>query len=257
MHFHEREGLCGRVDPYVKQLFINGEDHGSTNTATIVIPRDQESVHAFVTIWDDDVLLCWADDFLDGRPYVVDTYTGADECTSDGKVCYTATAIASPEICFDWNAQFLDAGPWPGTGSEDFLTGTAVQQVPASFARYQVQMVNSSGVLFDRGGVLDEEGCVPGPKLPIREHWQLGTDLRVTLRLISQLCLDPAGTDCPEYGDPPVYTGANVVVRQTGQQGPAEICAVCREPRQRNRAELRGPSDLLDGRSALAHPSGL
>ncbi|WP_438039397.1 hypothetical protein [Sorangium sp. So ce128] len=231
LNFDESEGLCGSVDPFVAKLVIDGQDKGRTSSGTVQVARDRATVHVSVDVDDDDAWFCLADDDLRDYGFDVDLYTGAtganETCIDGGRMCFTATPIASPDICFDWNAQFIDSGPWTGIGSEDYLPGKAMQPVPASFARYQITMTNSTGVLFDRGGVLDVNGCVPRPKLPVRSHWQLGTDLQIATRVISQHCLDPSETNCAMNGS--AFTGANVVVRQTGQSGPASMCAIYAE----------------------------
>ncbi|MGK4003563.1 hypothetical protein WMF31_13115 [Sorangium sp. So ce1036] len=231
LNFDDSEGLCGTVDPFVAKLVIDGQDKGQASSGTVQVARDRTTVHVSVDVDDDDAWFCLGDEDLQDYEFDVDLYSGAtaanETCIDGGRMCFTATPIASPDICFDWNAQFIDSGPWTGVGSEDFLAGKAVQPVPASFARYQITMTNSTGVLFDRGGVLDRNGCVPRPKLPVRSHWQLGTDLQIATRVISQHCLDPAGTNCAMNGSE--LTGANVVVRQTGQSGPASMCAIYAE----------------------------
>ncbi|MGK3958976.1 hypothetical protein WMF38_38705 [Sorangium sp. So ce118] len=228
LNFDDGEGLCGTVDPFVAGLVIDGQSQGATSSGTVQVARNRTTVHVSVDVDDDDAFLCLGDDDLREYEIDIDLYAGASEtCIDGGRMCFTATPIASPDICFDWNAQFVDSGPWTGIGSEDFLPGKGVQPVPASFARYRITMTNSTGVLFDRGGVLDRNGCVPRPKLPVRSHWQLGTGLQVATRVISQHCLDPAGTNCPMNGSS--FTGANVVVRQTGESGPASLCAIFAE----------------------------
>ncbi|WP_437587964.1 hypothetical protein [Sorangium sp. So ce1000] len=231
LNFDDSEGLCGTVDPFVAKLVIDGQDKGRTSSGTVQVARDRATVHVSVDVDDDDAWLCLGDDDLREYGFDVDLYTGAtganETCIDGGRLCFTATPIASPDICFDWNAQFIDSGPWTGVDPEDFLVGKELQPVPASFARYQITMTNSTGVLFDRGGVLDVNGCVPRPKLPVRSHWQLGTGLQIATRVISQHCLDPSGTNCAMNGSE--FTGANIVVRETGQSGPASMCAIYAE----------------------------
>jgi hypothetical protein len=225
LNFDDGEGACGSVDPFVNHLIINGQDFGESNSGTVQVARDRRTLHVTVDVDDADSFLCLGDEDLRVYELNIDLFTGASNtCVDGGRMCFSATPIASPEVCLGWKAQFEDAGPWDGIASEDFLANKELLLVPASFARYNFKMENASGVLFDRGGVLDKDGCIPGPKLPIRSHWQLGTDLRIIARLISQHCLDPAGTDCPETGSPPVPSGANVLVRQGNATGPAEHC---------------------------------
>ncbi|MFC1643165.1 hypothetical protein ACFL5O_10865, partial [Myxococcota bacterium] len=228
LHFDDSEGLCGTVDPFVNQLTIDGQDFGKRNSGTLQVARDRRTLRVTIDVNDDDDFLCLGDEHLEYYSVDVDLYTGAaNTCIDGGRLCYTATPIASPEICFNWNAQFLDAGPWPApTPTEDFLGGKGVQVVPASFARYNIKMVNQNGVLHDRGGTLDAQGCVPGPDLPIREDWELGKNLTVALELRTQLCLDPAGTNCQDTPNP---TGAGVLVHQDQETGPANLCSVLAE----------------------------
>lgn len=242
LHFTGGEGACGTVDPFVANLNINGVDKGASDSGTVQVPRGQRFVHVRVDIDDDDDFLCFGDEDLAVYDLDIDLYTASNNVCHDGdKMCFTTTALSSPDLCFDWNGQFVDAGPWDGAPAEDFLVGKGIQTVPASFARYRIQMLNGTQSAFDRGGVLDENGCVPGGKLPIREHWQLGTDLKVFLRLISQHCLDPSGTECASTGTPPTLAGANVVITQGDQTGPAELCAVFAE----NPASITDPKCVV------------
>jgi len=227
LNFGDGEGACGSVDPFVNHLHVDGQDFGESNSGTVQVARDRRTLHVTVDVDDADSFLCFGDEDLRVYELDIDLFTGASNvCIDGGRMCFSATPIASPSVCMGWNAQYVDAGPWSGIGSEDFLASKDRQFVAASFARYRFKMETSAGVIFDRGGVLDKDGCIPGPKLPIRAHWQLGTDLKMTARLISQHCLDPDKTDCPLLSS---LKGANVMVREGNQTGPGEYCSALAE----------------------------
>jgi hypothetical protein len=228
LRYDAGEGACGGVDPYVKRITINdvvvSENSSSGNRD---LPRGVENITVFVRVFDEDGGLCLGDDPLDNARIEIDPYTGADDvCVNtdrDGRICFSATPIGSPDLCFDWNAQFIDAGPWTGISSEDHLQGKQLQQVPASFALYGINMTNNGGMLHSFAGVLDEKGCVPRGELPIREHWAFGSNLQVRLSVTSQLCLDSAGTRCASGA------GASVVVLPPGGTGPISLCTILAE----------------------------
>jgi hypothetical protein len=228
LNFGDGEGACGSVEPYVRDLVINGQDMGQTTSGTVQVPPDQRTVQVRVDVNDHDSGFCGSDDHLRDYNFDVDLYTGGtNTCIDGGRLCYTANPTASPEVCFDWNAQFVDASPWnDGVASEDGLSGRGIQVVPASFARYNLKMANAGGVVHDHGGALDQNGCIPSADLPTRDKWQLGNGLQVKLNLISQHCLDPDGTNCAQTTK---LNGANVTVLQGEQTGPSSLCAVFAE----------------------------
>jgi hypothetical protein len=243
----DSEFACGSVDPYAR-IALNGENVAvEGNSRTVKIPRDQKSVHVRIEVWDDDGGFCFGDERLDNDEFIfdVDTYTGEDKCVTGGKgsVCFKATPIASPQICFDWNGRYIDAGPWTGNANEDFLVSKGTMSIPASFARFSLKLENTTGELYSFDGALDATGCVPGPKAPVREHWALGTGLKVTTKLLSQLCLDPAGTSCPQPAAGATPTNFGVVVHPPNPsipsidnnlnlsdfKGPISLCSVLAE----------------------------
>lgn len=228
LNFSDGEGACGSVEPYVRDLVINGQDMGQSTSGKVQVPPDQRTVHVYVDVNDHDSGVCGSDDHLRDYNFDVDLYTGGtNTCIDGGHLCYTANPTASPQVCFDWNAQFLDSSPWnDGVASEDGLKGRGIQVVPASFSRYNLKMANAGGVVHDRGGALDQNGCIPPADLPARDKWHLGNGLQVKLNLISQHCLDPDGTNCPQTSK---LKGANVTVIQGEETGPATLCAVFAE----------------------------
>jgi|GEM_PF-3292442 len=228
LNFSDGEGACGSVEPYVRDLTINGQDLGQTTSGTVQLPANQLTVRVHIDVNDHDSGLCGKDDDLREYDFDVDLFTGGNNtCIDGGHLCYTANPTAAPQVCFDWNAQFLDSSPWNGgIASEDGLGGRGIQVVPASFARYNLRMSSSAGVVHDRGGALDETGCIPAADLPARDKWQLGSGLQVKLNLITQHCLDPDGTNCPST---PTLKGANVTVLQGEDTGPSTLCAIFAE----------------------------
>jgi hypothetical protein len=52
LHNDTGEGLCGKKDPYVRDLIVNGVNFGRTDKVTVTIPRTQETVPVHVNIWD-------------------------------------------------------------------------------------------------------------------------------------------------------------------------------------------------------------
>lgn len=239
LNYNQSEGACGSVDPYVKNLTINGVSFGGASQGTVQVPRDQHTVSVHVEIWDDDDFLCFGDEHLATFDLEVDNYDPVPTCSNGGggSMCWTATGSENPGVCFDWNAQFIDAGPWNGVAAEDFFASKATQKVPAAFARMDATIkrkdpsTNAETIVYQFGGFLDEDGCIPRSRAPNRELWAPGGGIFATFKLASQFCLDPTGFDClpDQSSTPPKTTGANAIIFPASATGPGQICAVVTE----------------------------
>lgn len=227
------EGLCGTVDPYVSRLVINGTDFGRTGSATVEIPRSQRTVPVHVHVMDSDSLLCLGDDDLADVDIDVDNTHNDQKClrAGDGDICWRATTSGSPAICFDWNAQFLDAGPWSGVDSEDFAPSKGVQHLPASFATVSATIERQGSKAYEYTGPVDKDGCIPSSKLPEANLWSPGANSVVRLSLLSQFCVDPTGAACQPSDKPSDlrFGGASIVVLAEGATGPTRLCTIFAE----------------------------
>ncbi|HTQ05407.1 MAG TPA: hypothetical protein VMI54_16200 [Polyangiaceae bacterium] len=236
LDYKESEFLCGTVDPYVKDLVINGVDLGKQDHGTVEVPLDQKTVPVHFTIFDSDGGLCFGDEHLDTWDIDVSNVRDESACPphDNGSICWDSTASGSPDVCFDWNGQFIDAGPWGnGIPSEDFYASKGVQQFPASFARMDATIKHPDGtggeaIVYQFGGFLDQRGCIPPARAPLHDVWKSDGGLLGTFRLSSQLCLDPNGFDClpDQTTSPPTLTGANVAVVPANATGAETVCAV-------------------------------
>jgi hypothetical protein len=236
LDFTGDEGLCGTVDPYVKNLTIDGTNVGNVNSGTVQVSRTLAGVRVQLEVKDEDGGLCFGEETLMGFDQIIDNYQGGEDCVSNsnGTLCWKATGAANPRVCFEWNAAYADSGPWEGIDTEDFLRTKGIQSIPASRARLDAVIQRDGADVYTFGGFLDHFGCIAPELRPNREHWAPGAAIVATFNLTAQFCLDPDDTGCPldTSTSPPTYTGANIDVRPldpaTGVAalGPASICSV-------------------------------
>ena len=241
-----------------------------TDAFRVDVPVDQQTVTVHIVIHEDDDL------FNDNETELVldltvDNFTGLATGTAfspspsatvqiqSGEtckvvegwgLCWRIEPAGRPKICTTWKAQYLDGGPAPGSGvvdAEDYLAGRDLQEVPAAFAAYELVVSDPGGVRFrfpansGQRAVLNAEGCVPyaeRPSAAVLATGQASGPVTIQLKLLSQLCLDPAGNNCQcrdaQGNRCAVDTGAEFSLREGFGSGVESFCSELSEDATRS-----------------------
>jgi hypothetical protein len=204
---------CGKNDPEVRVtingVYVGHADledcannENCNQPFSVEVPRAQKTVVVYVELWDRDDAACGGDDDKEGDySLTFDNVTGqmlsgSHYCTNEDRcepvfnviLPRGATSAYSPDgdgfawhtqvtgslpVCCEWNAQFLDSGPWTDFGGvEDFGLSKEMIGHPASYSRASLQLRRGDAVTHDWMGVLDKRrvrrnrGNQPGLRLP-------------------------------------------------------------------------------------------
>lgn len=234
------DAACGPRQLYVVAN-VNGQDlgrhdlPGCTNPGAcgvpipnevlqVDIPTSQPTVAVSLDVWEVDTEFCGGDDDHElNISFTVDTATGqatggystfdpdSSQFLTPGQTTATnpdgfgiswLTVPTLPRVCSSWNAQYVDSGPEAGfSGVEDFAATSAVQALPASFARAALFLRRGTTETYRWEGVLDKDGCVPQAVSPSADQWALqagagASGLTTIFLQSSEMCFDPSGNEC-------------------------------------------------------------